>query len=279
MIRTLSRTLLVAAGVGALFASVPQAVSAQATFTACRVPGVGAIYMIGVEGAPTECLDPAHVEFSWTEGSGTLGDGSVTTAMLQDAAVTDVKIATGAVGTTQVSDNSLTAADLAAGSVTASEIATGAVGTAEIADGTVAVADLVPGVGVLRKTVVTYNGTSTSNPGSSHSQLKVIGSFTKARANTDIEITWNSHVSGSGHCNFQIRVNGVASPTSNFGAVINPGVGNTNYFPVSTTNVWPSLGAGTHQVTIWARGLSTPTCTDNQGNYTRQIIVTEYYPG
>jgi hypothetical protein len=98
----IASTLLVAGDASSL--------AAQTTFTACRVPNVGAIYMIGVAGAPSDCLDASHVEFSWTEG-GTVADGSITTAKLADDAVTSAKIAA----------NSLTADDLASNSVGGSE--------------------------------------------------------------------------------------------------------------------------------------------------------------
>jgi hypothetical protein len=111
--------LVVAAG--------PTDVEAQATFTACRVPDVGAIYMIGVAGAPSECLDASHVEFSWTEGA-EVADASVTTEKLADGAVTSAKIGDGAVGSAAVEDGSLTAADLAP--LAAGGMATANLGTA-----------------------------------------------------------------------------------------------------------------------------------------------------
>jgi len=67
-------------------------VSAQTTYYACRVPSVGAIYMVADAVAP--CLDAAHVKFSWEE-SGTVADGSITTAKLADQAVTTAKLADG----------------------------------------------------------------------------------------------------------------------------------------------------------------------------------------
>ena len=89
--------LLAAATVALLIADASPA-SAQTTFRACRVPSVGAIYMIGVSGAPSACLDPSHVEFQWTEGGGGVpADGSITTAKLANGAVTGAKIAAGAV--------------------------------------------------------------------------------------------------------------------------------------------------------------------------------------
>jgi hypothetical protein len=65
----MKRMFSVAAVLTALVSVDGSAASGQ-TFRACRVPGVGAIYMIGVAGAPTACLDAAHVEFQWTEGGG-----------------------------------------------------------------------------------------------------------------------------------------------------------------------------------------------------------------
>lgn len=45
------------------------------TFQACRVPDVGAIYMVGEPGTPEQCLSPDHVAFSWTEQGETGPEG------------------------------------------------------------------------------------------------------------------------------------------------------------------------------------------------------------
>ena len=92
MVRNSSAFVLAALALG--LAVDGGSVSAQ-TFEACRVPSVGVIYMINVGDAPTACLDPSHVEFSWTEG-GAPADGSITTAKLADGAVTPAKIEAGA---------------------------------------------------------------------------------------------------------------------------------------------------------------------------------------
>lgn len=93
-----------------LFGTVPLLASvlaikaaAQTSFNACRVPEVGAIYMIGVTGAPSACLDDTHVEFSWTEGGASLEEGSVTS----------VEIADGTVATADLADDAVTPAKLA----------------------------------------------------------------------------------------------------------------------------------------------------------------------
>jgi hypothetical protein len=143
MYRTISRSAL---GAGLVLAAALGAspLGAQTTFRACRVPSVGAIYMIGVAGAPSACLDPNHVEFSWTEG-GAAGPGSVGTTELADGAVTDVKIAADAVTSASIANATIVAADLANNSVTAAKIAANAVGTSEIADQSVSTADIAEG--------------------------------------------------------------------------------------------------------------------------------------
>lgn len=49
----------------------PGLASAQTprTFTACYVPDVGAVYMIGEAGLPSACHSDNHVQFSWEDGS------------------------------------------------------------------------------------------------------------------------------------------------------------------------------------------------------------------
>lgn len=94
---------------------------AQTTFTACRVPDVGAIYMIGVEGAPSACLDESHIEFSWTE-AGTLAEGSVTTTEILDGTVASVDIGADAVTSTQLADGTAAVVDLAFDPATQAEL-------------------------------------------------------------------------------------------------------------------------------------------------------------
>jgi hypothetical protein len=146
---------LVGAAIAAFAAIVPTPGTSQTTFQACRVPAVGAIYMINVAGAPAACLDASHVAFSWTEG-GTLADGSVTSAKIADGtiaaadlgagAVTTAAILDGTIGVADIATDGVGAAEIVADAVGTSEIIANGVGTAEIADGAVTLAKLNAGV-------------------------------------------------------------------------------------------------------------------------------------
>lgn len=132
MIRN-SSPFLLGASVALLVAGFAAPASAQ-TFQACRVPAVGVIYMINVGDAPTACLDPSHVQFSWTEG-GAPADGTITTVKLADNAVTSVKIADGAVAGADLADGGVATVDIANAAVTSIKLADGAVTGAKLAAG------------------------------------------------------------------------------------------------------------------------------------------------
>lgn len=146
------------------------AASAQTTYFACRVPGVGVIYIRGTV-VTDPCLDPAHVQFQWSEGgappansvtSAMIVDGTITAADIANTTITGPKLAAGAVGSTEVLDNSLGQADIATDGVGAAEIAANAVGTAEIADGAVTGAKLAAGAAFRTVRTVQSVGTSIS---------------------------------------------------------------------------------------------------------------------
>jgi hypothetical protein len=72
------------------------------------------------------------------------------------------------------------------------------------------------------RTTLVYNGYMTGNASQTFSQLRILGTFTKVAASTDIQLIWSSHVSGSaggGSCSFQPRIDGSESGNG-YGAVI-----------------------------------------------------------
>lgn len=115
----------------------PVVLSAQTprTFTACYVPGVGAMYMVGEPGLPSGCLSQNHEQISWTEGQDgtvTLEDGAVNTAMLADGAVTALKLADAAVTTDKISPGAVASDQLADQSVARSHLGLAVVGGDQI---------------------------------------------------------------------------------------------------------------------------------------------------
>lgn len=109
---------------GLVVLAAPAAAQDPQVFHACYVPDVGAVYMIKIAGLPEACLAESHVEVSWGD-SGAPAEGSITTAMLADAAVTAEKLAAGAVADAQLAFDPATQAELDA--VTAALAGTGTV--------------------------------------------------------------------------------------------------------------------------------------------------------
>lgn len=140
------KTFLRVAAVAAAL-SIPGITPAGAqAISACYVPSVGAVYLIGLTGLPTACLAASHVAVSF--GAGTLGDGSVTATKLADGAVVTIKLQDGAVTTAKIAASAVGSAQIAANAVGTNQIAAGAVGTSDIADGAVTAAKVtgMPGV-------------------------------------------------------------------------------------------------------------------------------------
>jgi hypothetical protein len=127
------------------------------------------------------------------------------------------------------------------------------------------------------RTLITYFGATTVVPAGSfvYEKMRVLGSFTKLASDTDILLTWNSHVFQDGaFANWQLRVDDL--PVSS-----NPGAGAaiiTSNIPGSAVNtfaLFDGLSTGLHEVSLWVRASDTTTVWDNSGNYHRQVLVEE----
>lgn len=98
-------------------------------------------------------------------GISNIPDGSITTAMLQDLAVTGAKIAAGTISTSKYGALSVDTAAIAALAVTTAKIANGAVGTTQLANlaaTTAIINDLAVTTGKLAANAVTPAKTATS---------------------------------------------------------------------------------------------------------------------
>ena len=150
----------------------------QASFDACYVPTVGAIYLIKQTGLPSACLAQAHVQFTWASG-GVIADGSVTTIKLADGAVTPAKLSFNPA--TQPELNAVTTALAASGTINTT---TNPVDWTQLKNVPAGFADGVDGGGVTDHGVLTgltdddhpqyalVNGTRTTTNG-----FAVIGTF------------------------------------------------------------------------------------------------------
>jgi hypothetical protein len=138
--------------------------------------------------------------------------------------------------------------------------------------------------GAPRRQVVSYAGTTSSPGGSIAPPVKQRDLGTFATTGGPVALTWTSHISmntGGLGCNFQIRVDGQPEiPLINLAelvgneALITNGV--TNAAVPATVSAWfPALSAGTHTVELWIRSVAA-TCTDNIGNFPRQVVVEEF---
>ena len=117
-----------------------------------------------------------------------------------------------------------------------------------------------------------YSGTTTLDGQFFFAEMRELGSFTKLEGSTDIRLTWMSHVTQDlpGYCNFQPRIDGSVGANS-YGAIINT---EGTHIPVSVTQSYSSLAAGIHTLSLWVRGAGND-CTDNPGNYPREVFIEE----
>ena len=115
--------VLVAVALCLVLAEAGPAAAQEQTFTACYVPDVGALYLIGLPGLPTECVSDAHEEVRWTEGGATeIAPGSVRSEALAPGAITAEKIAPGEVQTRHIGQGQVVRDRLAPGSVDGSRL-------------------------------------------------------------------------------------------------------------------------------------------------------------
>ncbi len=126
---------------------------------------------------------------------------------------------------------------------------------------------------------ITYGSATSFSPTSEYQKMRELGTFTKHREDSTIVTTWNSHTTTSfsgiiGSCVYQIRIDNAAPEEQGSGTVHGANDAPT---PVSATNIFSGLSAGTREVSLWVRGTSGVTsCLENSGGWVRVVQVMEY---
>ena len=105
----------------------------------------------------------------------------------------------------------------------------------------------------------------------------MLGTFTKMAIDTDILLTWNSHVfQDGGFASWQLRVDGLpaGSNPGEGAAVLSNGVSGS---AVNTFALFEGVSTGLHDVSLWVRSNDTTTVWDNGGNFQRHVLVEERF--
>ena len=126
-------------------------------------------------------------------------------------------------------------------------------------------------------TYITYTGSTSNTPGD-FEKVRDLGTFTKVSSTTFMKLTWQSHIAmttAGVSCAFHLRIDDLNSQggTSFDGteAIIN----SAERTAVSVVSAFAGLGEGSHTVSLWVRGVGSPTCQDNGGNFTRSVLAEE----
>jgi hypothetical protein len=132
------------------------------------------------------------------------------------------------------------------------------------------------------ETEMDYTGTDFGVPGGPiYASLRTVASFTKVYSFTDIQLTWVGHAETVGigsFCDFQIRVDGNATPANNGRVVLYSSSTSANDSQFSTTALFRGLAPGAHTVSIWLRG-SASNCILNTGNFPQTVFIREMQQG
>jgi hypothetical protein len=129
------------------------------------------------------------------------------------------------------------------------------------------------------RTLLSFNANvQDSTISATYEQLVTVGTFTKKRPESVVQLTWTGHITRDpgvddpSFCDFQLRIDGQSDPRET-----GRGVLYADDAPVSVSTVFGPLSAGTHTVSIWVRGFA-DSCWINKGGFTQLVIVEELDP-
>jgi hypothetical protein len=160
------------------------------------------------------------------------------------------------IGGKQIRNGSITSKDIRKKAVKTSDIGTGAVRSTDLSTGAVQSADI--GEGQVQAQDITLpapqqlqsaDGAS-AEVGGDYARVDIVGSYSKQDPASVLEVTWTgTAAAGFSPCVFQLRVDGAASGDG-AGVIY---VQNGTTVSVSASALFSGLGAGAHQIEVWAR--------------------------
>lgn len=207
----------------------------------------------------------------------------VGTTLATQRLVTGAQIKNGSITTKDLKNNGVKAADLAPNSVGSTEIQTDAVGTEELAPGAVHTSDIgadqvtAGDVDLPEPEQIVKAPEAPDMVGTEFTLVDEVGAYVKEDPTSKLQIAWTGSASaGFSPCQFQLRVDGAAA-TSGAGVVY---VQNSSTLSVSDTALFEGLGAGAHQVQVFARstqpGQAFPcTVGPSEAGIDQTFVVTE----
>ncbi len=191
------------------------------------------------------------------------------------------KLADNAVTSATISDLSISTADLANSSVTVAKLSASGSNSGQALVSTGSAVGWAR-LGLLAYTVTTPGLLSIGSASNTYVKLANLATFTKLSSTSVVELLYEGRVSaatiptGTGVV-FQLRIDDNSAPTGGRATYIAQAEAGQR-IPAHMTGIFPSLGTGSHTVSMWVRaaGGSATTITIDPGGWSAQLIIKEF---
>lgn len=181
----------------------------------------------------------------------------VTSKQIKNGTILSQDIHKQAVRSTDLQNEGVKAPDIGTGQVTSSEIGNGDVASADIGEGEVHSGDIganqvTPSDVEAPEPEQLVEADAASGPATTagFALLDVVGTYAKEDPTSVLEVDWSGSAAAGqfGACLFQLRVDGQPAGASAGQVYLSPG----DVTSVSASALFDGLGAGPHQVEVWA---------------------------